>query len=105
MKDRNKRIDGLLDGNAAEQLAKVDWDRLTHETSVRLARAEQAETSPSGYPTFFRVAAAIAATAAVVFVAVVFRMHGQVCRQSGHSFSSNHGPQRRIVGDGSYRPD
>jgi hypothetical protein len=75
MKHEKEKIDLLIDKNAAEQLGKVDWDRLTDEISARLARAEQGKTSPSGYPTFFKIATGIAATAAVVFVAVALRMH------------------------------
>ncbi len=75
MTDEKKKIDLLLDKNAAEQLAKVDWDRLPDEMSARLARAEQGEASPAGRPIFLKIAAAVAAAAAVVFVAAVLRMH------------------------------
>ncbi|MHC4426764.1 MAG: hypothetical protein ACYSYV_11810 [Planctomycetota bacterium] len=75
MKHEKERIDLLLDKNAAEQLTKVDWDRLTDEISTRLDQARHGKTSRNKYPAFFKIAAGVAAAAAVVFAAVMLRMH------------------------------
>jgi hypothetical protein len=79
------RIDKLLDKNAAEQLEKVNWDRLTNEISDRLDRAGQMKVPPrspsmaglglSQWPFFFKAAAGMTAAAAIIFVAVVFRVN------------------------------
>lgn len=79
------RIDKLLDKNAAEQLERVNWDRLTNDISDRLDRAGQMKVPPrspsvvglglSRGPSFFKVAIGITAAAAVIFVAVVLRVN------------------------------
>lgn len=74
MKGEKDRIDRLLDKNAAKQLARVDWDRLTNEVAARLNRAQQIQNPPRRYPAFFKMLAGIAAAAAVVFVIIAFRM-------------------------------
>jgi hypothetical protein len=75
MKGEKGRIERLLDKNAAEQLARVDWDRLTDQISARLNRATRIDSPARRYPAFFKIAAGIAGAAAVIFLAVVFRMH------------------------------
>jgi hypothetical protein len=74
MKNGKDRVERFLDKNAAEQLAKVDWDRLTNEISARLDHARQAESVPYRRPVIFKIAAGVA-VAAVVFVAVMLGMH------------------------------
>jgi hypothetical protein len=74
MKHEKERIDLLLDENAAEQLTKVDWNRLTDEISTRLDQARNGETSPNKYPTFFKIATGVAAAAAVVFAVIMLRI-------------------------------
>jgi len=75
MKGEQDRIDRLLDKNATEQLAKVDWDRLTDEISARLDHARQTEPMPSRFPVVFKIAAGAATAAAVIFVIIALRMH------------------------------
>jgi hypothetical protein len=79
------RIDKVLDKNAAKQLEKMNWDRLAKEISDRLDKAQQMKVSPrspsvaglelSRGPSFFKAAAGMAAAAAIIFVAVVFRVN------------------------------
>jgi len=74
MKGEQDRIDRLLDKNTTEQLAKVDWDRLTDEISARLDHARQTEPMPSRRPVVFKIAAGTAAAAAVIIVVIALRM-------------------------------
>jgi len=73
MKRERDKIERLLARNAAEQLAKVDWDRLTEEISTGLDLAPRTETMPSGYAPVFKIAAGLA-VAAVVLVGVILGM-------------------------------
>jgi hypothetical protein len=76
MKGEKERIDRLLDKNAAEQLARINWDRLTDEISARLDRARQIEFSPVRWPSYFKMAGGIAAAAAVILSIVMWRTQG-----------------------------
>ena len=76
MKGEKDRIDRLLDRHAAEQLARIDWDRLTDEISARLDQAQRGEVARSGWPAFFKIAAGVAAAAAIVVALVALRMRG-----------------------------
>lgn len=71
MKDENERIDLLLARNADEQLRKVDWNRLNSAICERLDRARQSKTSVIRFPTMLKVAAVVAAAAAVLFGVVM----------------------------------
>jgi len=73
MKDKNEQIDLLLECNTTEQLETVDWDRLNAAISRRLDQARQRKTSGIGWPTIFKIAAGLAAAAAIVLVAVMVR--------------------------------
>lgn len=83
MMNKKYRIDRLLDKNAAKQLERVDWDRLTDEISDRLERARQTKVPPripsvvrlSPWPSFFKITAGIITVAAVILVAVIFRLN------------------------------
>jgi len=70
MKDKEEKVDLLLEQNASGQLAKVDWDGLNAAISARLDEADRSKTAVRRYPTVFKVAAGIAA-AAVVLIAVI----------------------------------
>lgn len=71
MKDRKEKIDSLFDKNTAEQLLGVDWDRLSAAISRRLDEAELRKTSVLKYRRVFKIAAGVAAAAAVVIIAVM----------------------------------
>lgn len=73
MKDGNKQLDNLLRQNENEQLAGVDWDQLHSSISKKLDQADHNKTSLISYRRVFKVAAGIAATAAVVFIAVIIK--------------------------------
>jgi hypothetical protein len=73
MKNEKDKVERFLDKNAAEQLAKVDWDRLTDEISARLDHVRQTESMPSRRPVVFKIAAGVAVAAAVL-VAVMLGM-------------------------------
>jgi hypothetical protein len=73
MKDKNEQIDSLLERNTTEQLETVDWDRLNTAISRRLDQARRRKTTGIGWPTFFRVAAGLAAASAIVLIAVIIR--------------------------------
>jgi hypothetical protein len=73
MKGEKERIDQLLDENAAEQLARVDWDRLRDQISARLDQTRRIEIIPHRYSVVYKIAgAALAAAAVVVFALIVF---------------------------------
>lgn len=72
MKNEKEKTDLLLDKNAAEQLAKVDWDELNVAISARLDKAQRGESTAIRFPGVFKVAACVAA-AAVVLIAVMVK--------------------------------
>jgi len=75
MKEKKEKIDLILQRNAAEQLAKVDWKELNTVISSRLDDAGRGKTSTIRFPTIFKIAAGVAAAAAVVFILVMLKSH------------------------------
>jgi len=73
MKDKNEQIDLLLERNTTEQLETVDWDGLNAAILNQLDRAEMQKSSTRKYRSVFKIAAGVAAVAAVVFVAVMIK--------------------------------
>jgi len=73
MKKEKEKIDLLLERNANEQLAGVNWDGLHAAISERLNQADQSKTSTMKYRRVFKIAAGVAAAAAVVFIVVMIR--------------------------------
>jgi len=73
MENEKERIDSLFEKNVEEQLAEVDWDKLNTAISARLDEAEPAKASARRYPMVFKIAAGVAAAAAVVCVAVMVK--------------------------------
>jgi hypothetical protein len=71
MKDIKENVDLLLESNTAKQMARVDWDGLNAAISSQLNQAEKYKTSLVRFVTIFKLAAGVAAAAAVVFVAVM----------------------------------
>jgi hypothetical protein len=67
MNRKKKNIDILLERNASEQLAKVDWDGLNTSISRGLDQARQGRTFRPRFSTAFNIAAGVAGAAAVVF--------------------------------------
>ncbi|MHC4475055.1 MAG: hypothetical protein ACYTEL_05395 [Planctomycetota bacterium] len=70
MKNENEKVDLLLEKNAAEQLANVDWDQLSAAISTRLDGAGDAKPAAIKYSAVLKVAASLAAAAAVIVIAV-----------------------------------
>ena len=73
MKDRKEKIDLLFEKNAAEKLSGVDWDGLNTAISRRLDEVEGRNTSALKYRRVFKIAAGVAAAAAVVIIAVMIK--------------------------------
>ncbi len=73
MKKEKDQIDLLLRQNESEQLAGVSWDRLQTSISKRLNQANRNKTSIISYRRVFKIAAGVAAVAAVVFIAVIVK--------------------------------
>ncbi len=73
MKEEKELIDLLLRQNESEQLAGVNWDRLQRSISDRLNQADRNKTSMISYRRVFKMAAGIAAAAAVVFIAIMIK--------------------------------
>ena len=71
MKNEKEQIDLLLRQNESEQLAGVNWDRLKASISKRLNQAGSSKIYVMSYRRVFKIAAGIAAAAAVVFIAVM----------------------------------
>jgi len=73
MKKEKEKIDLLLERNANEQLAGVNWDGLHAAISDKLNQAGRSKTSKMNYRSLFKLAAGVAAAAAVVVIAVMVR--------------------------------
>jgi hypothetical protein len=73
VKSEKEKIDSLFEKNAAEQLSGVDWDGLNAAISSRLDEVEGRKTSALKYRRVFKIAAGVAAAAAVVLVAVMIK--------------------------------
>ncbi|MHC4153361.1 MAG: hypothetical protein ACYST6_00325 [Planctomycetota bacterium] len=70
MKHDKEKVDLLLEQNASEQLANVDWQALNAAISSRLDQTSRTKTSASGIQTAFKLAAGLTA-AAVILIAVL----------------------------------
>ena len=77
MEKQKEKIDLLLEQNATEQLAGVDWDKLNTEITHRLNEAKLMTTSVLKLSSFFKIAGGIAAAAAVVFIAITVGIKGK----------------------------
>jgi len=73
MKKEKENIDLLLERNANEQLAGVNWDGLHAAISDKLNQADQSKTYAINYRRVFKIAAGFAAAAALVFIAIMIR--------------------------------
>ena len=73
MKNEKEKIDVLLDQNAAEQLAGVDWNGLNSAISRRLDQVDG--TLGRRYRGIFKVAAGLVAAAAIVLIVVMVRIN------------------------------
>ncbi|UCG60025.1 MAG: hypothetical protein JSU70_10985 [Phycisphaerales bacterium] len=70
MKHKKEDVDRLLQRNADEQLADFDWERLSAGISSRLDKVQRRKTSVVGFGAVIRIAAGMAAAAAIVLIAV-----------------------------------
>jgi hypothetical protein len=73
MLDGHEKIDLLLARNADEQLSKVDWNKLNSTISRRLDKTQQTKTYRIGLPSVFKIAAGVAAAAAVVLITLMMK--------------------------------
>lgn len=73
MKDEKEKIDFLLQRNIAEQLKTVDWDELNTAISKKLDEAENNKIHKRKHAAVFKIAAGVAAAAALIFVAVMVK--------------------------------
>lgn len=73
MKKEKEKIDNLLDRNANEQLASVDWDKLNTAISQKLDNAGRDRIPAVQHRVLFKFAAGLAAAAAIVVVAIMLR--------------------------------
>ncbi len=71
MKKKKENIDYLLQRNASEQLASIDWDKLNTAISQRLNNAGRSRIPAVRYRVLFKVAAGFAAAAAIVVVVIM----------------------------------
>ena len=71
MKNEKEKIDVLLDQNAAEQFAGVDWDRLSSAISRRLDQVDG--TLGRRYRGIFKIAVGLVAAAAIVLIVIMVR--------------------------------
>lgn len=83
MKEQKEKVDLVFERNTADQLTGVDWNELNAAISSRLDQAQKSKTSVRKYPTVFKIAAGIAAAAAVVFIVVMVRTDRLVDVQLG----------------------
>ena len=93
MNRKKEDIDILLERNAAEQLAKVDWEGLNTAISSRLDQARQGKTFRLRLPTAFNIAAGVAGAAAVVFFIMALQTDTPTGVRFEHDGSA--GPDRR----------
>jgi len=71
MRKGKEKIDVLLERNASEQLAGINWDGLNATISEKLNQADQSRTYKINYQRVFKIAAGVTAAAAVVIIAVM----------------------------------
>lgn len=75
MKKEKEKIDLLIKQNESEQLSGFNWDRLQTSISKRLDHADSDKTLIMSHKRVFKVAAGIAAAAAIVFIAVMIKAY------------------------------
>lgn len=73
MKKNKDKIDILIEKNAAEQLSRINWERLNTAISGRLDKAQRKATFSINFPTLLKTATTIAA-AAVVLITVTLNI-------------------------------
>lgn len=73
MENEKEKTDRLLERNVAEQLAEINWDALKAAIAERIDEAEKVKGQRAVYRPIFKVAAGIAAAAAVLFIVVMLR--------------------------------
>jgi len=71
MNTDKEKIDMLLERNAADQLARVDWDKLNAAISARLDGAQRGKAAAPGWRVWLDAAAGIAAAAVIALALVV----------------------------------
>jgi hypothetical protein len=71
MKKDWDNLDILLERNASEQLAGINWDGLNAAISEKLNQADRSKASTINFRRVFKIAGGVAAAAAVVFIAVM----------------------------------
>ncbi|MHC4728459.1 MAG: hypothetical protein ACYS17_14660 [Planctomycetota bacterium] len=74
-KEEEQQIDQLLRQNESERLTGVNWNQLHASISKRLNQADHNKISVMSYRRVFKMAAGIAAAAAVVFIAVMIKTY------------------------------
>lgn len=79
MSKKIEKIDLLLEQNAAEQLAGVNWNELNAAISSRLDKARHSKTSTRKYKSVLKVAAGLVAAAAVVLIVVMIGTGRKTC--------------------------
>jgi hypothetical protein len=84
MLDGHEKIDLLLGRNADEQLRNVDWNGLSSTISRRLDKTQQTKTYPIGLPSVFKIAAGVAAAAAVLLMIVMIKLEKSADMQLGN---------------------
>ena len=75
MKKEKEQIDLLLGQNESEQLSGFNWNWLQTSISKRLDHADSDKTLMMSHKRVFKVAAGIAAAAAIVFIAVMIKAY------------------------------
>jgi hypothetical protein len=73
MKKEQEQIGILLRQNESQQLEGFNWDGLNTAISNKLNQAENSKTSTIKFRSVFKVAAGVAAVAAVIFIAVMIK--------------------------------
>lgn len=89
MKDEQEKIELLLARNADEQLRNADWNRLNSAISSRLDKAQQTKTSAIGFPSVFKIAAGVAAAAAIVVITVMMIPESPADMKLGNGRTAN----------------
>jgi hypothetical protein len=75
MKKEKEKVDLLLRQNESEQLSGFDWNRLQASISKRLDHADSDKTLMISHKRVYKLAAGIAAAAAIVFIAVIIKAY------------------------------
>ena len=80
MKKSKEKIDMLIEKNAAEQLSRINWERLNAAISNRLDKTQRKTAFSINFPNLLKIAATIAA-AAIVLVTVSSNLEKLVDRK------------------------